>query len=62
MDIKDHSKAAYLFSIANIAQLIKSLSANEEKTLSDKITNKDVQDVFVQYVAMAHNGPVDARK
>lgn len=56
----DHHRAAYLFIIYNLCELIKTLSAKEKVTLAN-CWKKKKDDVFL-YCATAHHSPVYARK
>lgn len=53
-------RAAYLFSIHNIAMLVNATSSLEQRTLS-RLPARNHDDL-IQYIAAAHNGPSHARK
>ncbi len=55
----DHAKAAYLFAVSNLADLIASLNERELKTLERVWRTSDVD--LVEYIATAHNKPAFAR-
>src|SRR3989344_8957 len=56
----DHHKAAYLFSIHNIASLISTLNGSNYGTL-DKVWKHNKSNI-VKYIATAHNRPASASK
>lgn len=56
----DHARAAYLFSIYNLCQMVKSLNKKQTQTLSKQWQSN--MDDIVKYIATAHNNPRDARK
>lgn len=62
MEFEDHSRAAFLFAIHNMALLVRKLSGPEVATLSQHISEGRVQNVFIQFIAMAHNSPGNAIK
>ncbi len=53
----DHHKAAFLFTIDNIANLLHKISWNEFRVLSNKAKEADI----MAYVATAHHGPAKAK-
>ncbi|MBN1386290.1 hypothetical protein JW968_04950 [Candidatus Woesearchaeota archaeon] len=56
----DHHKAAYLFAISNLADMIRSLNRSELATLSGVWSSN--KDDIVKYIATAHHMPSHARK
>lgn len=56
----DHAKAAYMFGVANLASLIKSLNERELRTF-ERVASSRALDI-VEFVATAHNKPAVARR
>ncbi|MCD6464070.1 hypothetical protein J7L02_00925 [Candidatus Woesearchaeota archaeon] len=60
---EDHIKAAYLFAINNLAELIRDLTSKQLNTLSSKVANHYDEHVvsFIEFIATSHNNPSSAR-
>ncbi|OGG79606.1 hypothetical protein A3A39_02145 [Candidatus Kaiserbacteria bacterium RIFCSPLOWO2_01_FULL_54_13] len=54
----DHHKAAYLFAIFNLAQLVRKIAPEDKKTLLGRAV--DLRPSLVEFVATAHNLPAIA--
>ncbi len=56
----DHHKAAFLFAINNIAELIKNLNNTQEKTLNKGIDSHTSD--LIEYIATSHHAPKYAKQ